>query len=118
MTGGAAPDAAVAGYALSRGAAGEEVPSVGVLSRTLAREAGVRVTWFGFAPGEELTEHTSTRPALLLFLRGRARLGLGGDVVEVEAGDHLLMEAGLRHSVTALEPLVFVLTLLPGGSAA
>ena len=99
-------------------ASGGELPEAGVLSRTLAREGGVRVTWFGFAAGEELTEHTASRPALLHFLRGRARLTLGADTVEVRPGDHVRMEAGLRHSVVALEPLEFVLNLLPAGDAA
>ncbi|MEJ2291271.1 MAG: cupin domain-containing protein [Deinococcales bacterium] len=103
-------------------ASGGELPEAGVLSRTLARGAGVRLTWFGFAAGEELTEHTSTRPALLHVLRGRAGLTLGEDAVEVGAGDLVRMEAGLRHSVRALEPLELVLTLLPadgttGGAA-
>jgi len=102
-------------YALRRGASGAPAPEAGILSQTLAKVGGVRVTRFAFAAGEELTEHTSTRPALLHFLRGRARLTLGGDTVEVGAGDHLHMRAGLRHAVVALEPLEFVLTLLPGG---
>jgi quercetin dioxygenase-like cupin family protein len=107
-----------AGYEILERASGAALPEAGVLSRTLAKEGGVRVTWFGFAAGEELTEHTSSRPALLHFLRGRARLTLGADTVEVGAGDHLRMAAGLRHSVAALEPLEFVLTLLPAGPAA
>ncbi len=106
------------GYELLERASGAELPEAGVLSRTLARDGGVRVTWFGFAAGEELTEHTSSRPALLHFLRGRARLTLGADTVEVGPGDHLRMEAGLRHSVAALEPLEFVLTLLPASGTA
>lgn len=104
------------GYALLRAASGTPAPAAGILSRTLAKAGGVRVTRFAFAAGEELSEHTSTRPALLHFLRGRARLVLGEDTLEVGPGDHLHMRAGLRHAVTALEPLEFVLTLLPGGA--
>jgi len=103
-------------YALLRGASGTPAPDAGILSQTLAKASGVRVTRFAFAAGEELTEHTSTRPALLHFLHGRARLVLGSDTVEVGPGDHLHMRAGLRHAVAALEPLEFVLTLLPAGS--
>jgi len=113
-----APETELAGYELLEGASGADLPEAGVLSRTLAKGDGVRVTWFGFAAGEELTEHTSSRPALLHFLRGRARLTLGADTIEVGSGDHLRMEAGLRHSVAALEPLEFVLTLLPARPAA
>jgi quercetin dioxygenase-like cupin family protein len=113
-----AEDTRPVGYELLERASGAALPDAGVLSRTLVRDDGVRVTWFGFAAGEELTEHTSSRPALLHFLRGRARLTLGADTVEVGPGDHLRMEAGLRHSVVALEPLELVLTLLPVGETA
>ena len=101
------------GYELVERASGNELPEAGVLSRTLTKGPAARVTWFGFAAGEELTEHTSSRPALLHFLRGRARLTLGDDTVEVGPGDFVRMEARLRHGVAALEPLEFVLTLLP-----
>lgn len=100
------------GYALVERASGGVLPDTGVLTRTVIKEPGARVTWFGLVPGEELSEHSSTRPALLHFLRGRARLTLGGDTVDVGPGDYLHMDADLRHSVRALEPLEFMLTLL------
>ena len=99
-------------YQLVEHASGGDIPTSGVLSRTLTKGAGARVTWFGFAAGEELSEHTSSRPALLHVLRGRARLTLGEDTVQMGPGDFLRMEPNLKHSVAALEPLEFVLTLL------
>ncbi len=108
---------AFAGYALVERVSGGDLPESGVLTRTVIKEPGVRVTWFGLVAGEELTEHTSSHPALLHFLRGRARLTLGGDPVEVGPGDYLYMDAGLPHSVLALSELEFMLTLLPVGTA-
>ncbi len=40
-------------------------PESGTLSRTLHSDDDVRVVVFGFAEGEELTEHTSSRPAVI-----------------------------------------------------
>lgn len=37
----------------------------GVVSRTLLRTANSRVVLFGFAEGQELTEHTSTQSAVV-----------------------------------------------------
>ncbi|MBU6411114.1 MAG: cupin domain-containing protein, partial [Verrucomicrobia bacterium] len=37
----------------------------GIVSRTLFRSENSRMVLFGFAEGQELTEHTSTRQALI-----------------------------------------------------
>ena len=36
---------------------------------------------FGFAQGEELSEHTSSRPAIIQVLRGELELTLAGEPV-------------------------------------
>ena len=106
------------GYELLERASGGELPEAGVLSRTLARDGGVRVTWFGFAAGEELTEHTSSRPALLHFLRGRARLTLGADTVEVGPAISCAWRPVFVTAWPRSKPLEFVLTLLPASGTA
>ena len=42
----------------------------GIVSRTLMRSPNGRVVLFGFAEGQELTEHTSTQQALIEILSG------------------------------------------------
>ena len=105
--------AAAAPYEHVVGASGGDLPTEGILSRTVTKRDGVRVTWFGFAAGEEMSEHTASRPALLHVLRGRVRMTLGDQTAELGAGDFLRMEARLRHSLAAVEPVEFLLTLLP-----
>ena len=46
-------------------AAAIDIPPAGTLSRTLHADDDLRVVVFGFAQGEELTEHTSSRPAVI-----------------------------------------------------
>lgn len=92
-----------------------EVPAAGTLSRTLHADPDVRVVVFGFAAGEELTEHTSSRPAVIQVLRGRLELTLAGEPVMAEEGFWVHMDAGLRHAVRAQTPAVMLLTLLAGG---
>jgi quercetin dioxygenase-like cupin family protein len=74
----------------------------------------VKAVLFGFAPGQELSEHTAAAPAILHFVRGEARLTLGGDVTEARAGAWVHMPAQLPHSVFARTPVVMLLLLLKG----
>ena len=90
-----------------------EIPTDGTLSRTIYSDPTVKVVLFGFDAGQELSEHTASRPALLQVLRGEARLTLGPDAVEAQAGAWVHMPAGLPHSVRATTPVVMVLVLLP-----
>ena len=93
-----------------------EVPSNGTLSRTIFDDAGVKAVLFGFDAGQELSEHTASRPALLQVLSGEARLTLGDDTVDARAGTWVHMPAGLRHSVHAHTPMMMQLVLLPAAS--
>lgn len=87
-------------------------PAQGILSRTIFQDDHIKAVAFGFGEGEELSEHTAAKPALLYFVSGRARLGLGDDVQEAQAGTWVHMPAGLKHSIQALSPLVMLLVLL------
>lgn len=87
-------------------------PDKGILSRTLFNDEKVKVVLFGFAQGEELSEHTASMPAMLHFLLGEARVTLGEDKHEATAGTWVHMPVGLKHSIQAKTPLVMLLTLL------
>lgn len=91
------------------------VPPEGILSRTVFGDEQVKVVWFGFGAGQELSEHTASSPAILHFLSGEAELQLGGDVHTAQAGTWVRMPAKLPHSVRAKTPVVMVLLLLKGG---
>ena len=83
-----------------------------IVSRTVFKGANrPNVTIFGFAPGQELTEHTSTRAAVLYFLRGRARLTLGDEEQLAQTGTLVCMPPSLPHSITAFEETVMLLIL-------
>ena len=94
-----------------------EPPPTGTLSRTLHADESVRVVVFGFAEGEELTEHASSRPALLQVLRGELELTLDGESVRAREGAWVQMSAGLRHAIRARTPAVMLLTLVQQGGA-
>ena len=89
-----------------------ELPAAGTLSRTLFQDDLVKVVVFGFAAGEELSEHTASRPAIVQVLRGELALTLAGEPVTAREGAWIHMAAGLRHAVHARVPSLMLLTLL------
>lgn len=89
-----------------------EPPEAGILSRTVVRNDRLRTVLFGFAAGEELSEHTAAVPAIMHILKGRARLTVGERSMDGNPGTWVLMPAHQPHSVTAVEPTVMLLLML------
>ena len=89
-----------------------EVPTDGILSRILYKDAQVNVTLFGFDTGQELSEHTAVSPAIIQILQGEARLIIGGEEREGHAGTWIHMPARTPHSLLAKTPVVMLLLLL------
>ncbi len=92
-----------------------EPPADGILSRTLYEDGHLKAVIFGFGAGQELSEHTSTMPAILQFLSGEAQLTLGEDTLDAGPGAFVHMPAGLRHGIRAKTPTVLLLLLLRSG---
>ena len=84
----------------------------GIVSRTLLRSPNGRVVLFGFAEGQELTEHTSTQQALIEILSGECEFSLGGKPHALKAGDLIYMPPGLPHAVKATKQFSMLLTLI------
>lgn len=89
-----------------------EPPDSGILSRTIFQDDRVKAVLFGFGQGEELSEHTAAKPAMLFFVQGEATVGLGDDTQEARAGTWVHMPAHLKHSIKAKTPVVMLLVLL------
>ena len=83
----------------------------GIVSRTLLRTDTTRIVLFGFAEGQELTEHTSTQQAVIQILTGECEFSLAGQPRLLKAGDLLYMPPNLRHAVKATRPFSMLLTL-------
>ena len=89
-----------------------EIPADSILSRTFYADEQIRVILFEFAKGQELSEHTASKPALLHFLQGEAQLTLGKDQFEARPGTWVHMQPNLAHSILAQTPVVMLLYLL------
>jgi quercetin dioxygenase-like cupin family protein len=93
-------------------AAAAQIPPEGILSRTVHNDEKVKIVWFGFSPGQELSAHTAPMAAVLFFLHGEATVTLGDDQVEAGPGAMIHMPPQLTHGILARTPLSMVLLLL------
>ncbi|MGE5191588.1 MAG: cupin domain-containing protein [Deltaproteobacteria bacterium] len=89
-----------------------EPPADGTLSRTIHQDDRLKAVLFGFSAGQELSEHTSSTPAVMYFLSGEAEVGLGEDTVSAVAGTWIHMPARLPHRIRAKTPVTMLLLLL------
>jgi quercetin dioxygenase-like cupin family protein len=89
-----------------------DIPADSIVSRTFYSDEQVKMVLFGFATGQELSEHTASQPAILHILQGEADLTLGEDSMSAQAGTWAHMPAQLPHSVVAKTPVVMLLLLM------
>lgn len=89
-----------------------EIPQDSIVSRTVFSDKTFKAILFGFAAGQELSEHTAARPAVLHFVQGEAQLTLGGEVMHAGPGTWVHMQPNLSHSITAETPVVMLLYML------
>jgi len=83
-----------------------------IISRTLLNNDRLKVVLFGFAQGQELSEHTASMPAIIHILQGEAQLVLGGEHKQASPGSWAYMPADLPHSVYAKSTLIMLLLML------
>lgn len=88
-----------------------EIPPDSIISRTFYQDDQFKSILFGFAAGQELSEHTASVPAIIHILSGEARLTLGADAYDAQAGSWARMPAGLPHSVYAKTPVKMLLIM-------
>jgi len=84
----------------------------GIVSRALLSRPGLRVTLFGFAAGQELTEHASSSRAIIQILSGSSAWTVDGAPRIVAAGEVLHLPPHTPHAVRAEEPFSMLLTLV------
>lgn len=89
-----------------------EIPPDSIVSRTFYSDDRAKAILFGFAAGQELSEHTAARPAILHFLQGEARLTLGSHATTAGPGTWVHMQPHLPHSIHAETAVVMVLYLV------
>jgi quercetin dioxygenase-like cupin family protein len=83
-----------------------------VVSKTLVERPTGTVTLFAFDKGQKLSEHTAPFDALVMALQGSVDVILDGVHHTLTVGDAIVMAAGVVHAIDALEPCVWLLTMI------
>lgn len=89
-----------------------DIPADSIISRTFFSSDQMKAILFGFAAGQELSEHTASKPAVLHFVKGQARLTLGEEAMTAQVGTWVHMEPNLPHSIFAETELIMLLLML------
>ncbi len=88
-----------------------EIQAESIVSRNVFKDEQMTVILFGFDAGQELSEHTSSRTAVVHILSGEATVTLGPDRHELQAGSWFKMPPHLAHSILARTPLTMLLLM-------
>ena len=84
-----------------------------VVSREILRNNAGTLTLFAFDAGQGLSEHTAPFDATVTILDGEAEITIGG-VVHIQAGEMLIMPAGVPHALQAVQRFKMLLTMIRG----
>jgi quercetin dioxygenase-like cupin family protein len=88
-----------------------DIPADSIVSRTIYSDDRLKTILFAFAPGQELSEHTSAQTAILHFVQGEAELILGEDTMTAQAGTWVHLPPHLPHSITAKTTVLMLLLM-------
>ena len=73
-----------------------------VVSLTLAQQPGAGITLFAFDAGEAISTHAAPGDAMATILEGTAQITIDGVPHTLNAGEAIIMPAGIPHAVQAV----------------
>lgn len=83
-----------------------------IVSKTILDKQAGTITLFAFDKGQKLSEHTTPYDAVVQILDGKAQLTIGGENVEVVAGQIIIMPGNVPHAVAAKEKFKMLLIMV------
>ena len=90
----------------------DSIPSESIVSRTIHIDDQIKVSIFGFAPGQELSEHAVSVPAIIQIIKGTCSLTLDEDKYTAGPGTWVHLPANTKHALKAITPMQMLLILL------
>jgi quercetin dioxygenase-like cupin family protein len=85
----------------------------GIMQRTLATTDSLMLCEANFAAGSSAPTHHHDHEQITFIVSGRARVTIGNDVTELQAGDVYAIPGGADHSIEALVDLRVVDVFTP-----
>ena len=83
-----------------------------IVSKTILDKSVGTITLFAFDKGQRLSEHQTPYDAVVQIIDGAARLTIGGEDVNVSAGQIIIMPGNVPHAVVAEEKFKMLLTMI------
>ncbi len=83
-----------------------------VVSRTIIDKKMGTVTFFAFAEGQGLSEHTAPFDALVYLLEGEAEIAISGKTIHLKQGEMVIMPANQPHALRAVKNFKMILTMI------
>jgi quercetin dioxygenase-like cupin family protein len=83
-----------------------------VVSRTIIDKKAGTVTFFAFAEGQGLSEHTAPFDALVYLLEGEAEIVISGKPIRLKGGEMVIMPANHPHALKATKNFKMILTMI------
>jgi quercetin dioxygenase-like cupin family protein len=83
-----------------------------VVSKTILDAPAGTLTFFAFAEGEGLSEHTAPYDATVHILDGEATIIIDGKSITVKEGELIIMPANIRHELRAEKPFKMLLIMI------
>ncbi len=88
-----------------------EFPKQGIISKVLVKGDASDHTLMCLAKGSDISEHTSTREAVVTVLKGKGIFVLRGKKIKLKPGVFIFMPKNAPHSLSADENLTILLSL-------
>jgi quercetin dioxygenase-like cupin family protein len=85
---------------------------------TLRKGGGLSIVLLVMRTGDRLEEHAAPGPISIVVREGRVRFAAGDETVEAAAETVLACDAGVRHSVEALDDAVCLISIAAAGTPA
>ena len=83
-----------------------------VVSKTLAQNSALSVTWFAFDKGEEISTHESGGDAFVTCLDGVGKITIDSVEYELHEGESIVMPARHPHAVFGKEQFKMLLVVV------
>lgn len=84
----------------------------GIVTKVLAETESSKHVLFCMKEDTEISEHTSTREAVVTVMSGKGIFTLEGEEIRMVPGVFIPMEPNAKHAISADEDLIFVLGLM------
>jgi quercetin dioxygenase-like cupin family protein len=83
-----------------------------VVSQTIVDKKAGTVTFFAFAEGRGLSEHTVAFDALVYLVEGEAEVIISGESIQLKGGEMVIMPADHPHALRAITDFKMILTMI------